>query len=82
MAEDSYRIWCLVEGDTTIFPVTTPLSLPIGELKKLIKEEGINDTTILAKDLMLWQVRMIMASYSTTNSPKSASRSRRLRNNK
>jgi hypothetical protein len=67
----SYRLWCHVEGDSTAFSVLAPSAISIDELKKLIKEEGVNATerTVLAKDLVLWKVRMTMASDSTTNFP-------------
>jgi hypothetical protein len=69
MSDETYVLFCLIEGDSDVFSVTTSPTTPIAELKKLIKEEGIDDNTILAKHLTLWKVRMIMASYSTTNSP-------------
>ena len=51
-------LWCLVERDSTPFDVTVPVNASIGRLKKLIHENGINDTerSILAKDLVLWKV--------------------------
>jgi hypothetical protein len=80
MANDSYRIWCLVEGDTTIFPVTASRTLFIGELKDLIKVKNNRALNgVDADELKLWKVRMIMASDSSTNSPKGASRSQRPR---
>ena len=83
MADDGYLIWCLVEGDTAIFPVTAPRALTIGELKELIKVEknhALKDVD--ADHLKLWKVRMIMASDSTTNSPAGGCRSQRARKNK
>jgi hypothetical protein len=84
MVEDSYCIWCLVEGEAAIFPVTASPTIPIGELKDLIKEKGKNRALndVAAKDLRLWRVRMTTASDSTTNCPKGASRSQRPRKNK
>jgi Crinkler effector protein N-terminal domain len=70
MVEDNYRIWCLVEGESTMFPVIASRTIPIADLKKLIKEKknrALND--VAAKDLRLWRVRMTIASDGTTNSP-------------
>jgi Crinkler effector protein N-terminal domain len=78
MAEGSYRIWCLIEGETAAFPVTASRDVPIGELKELIHEKGNKRALngINAQDLGLWRVSMTMASDSTTNSPAGGSRPR------
>jgi hypothetical protein len=70
MADDASRsLLCLIEGESNIFRVEPAGSDDIIALKKLIKEEGINPAkhAILAKDLILWKVRMAMARDSTTN---------------
>ena len=63
MSSEPYKLWCLIEGDGVPFFVTAPLTKSIGHLKDLIKEKGINpnERAVLAKDLILWKVRMIMA---------------------
>ena len=50
---------CLIEGESSPFIVKPKGDNNIMELKKLIHEEGIN-ASVHAKDLSLWQVRMIM----------------------
>jgi len=59
MADDSYRFWCLVEGDTAIFSVFASPNMLIDDLKDRIKEKA--HSTLIgvdAKDLRLWEVRM------------------------
>ena len=54
----SRGLWCLIEGDSTPFRVTAPVTANINHLKELVHEKGINKRTrILAKDLVLWKVR-------------------------
>ena|SRR5712672_834925 len=77
MSDETYDLVCHIEGQTDVFMVTASPSTPIFKLKKLIREESINDHTILAKDLRLRKVRMTMASDSTTNSPAGGYRKRR-----
>jgi hypothetical protein len=62
MTDATYRIWCLVEGENTLFPVIASPALSIGELKDLIKEKGKNGVlnSTDAKDLNLWKVRMTL----------------------
>ena len=69
MSDATYRIWCLLEGENTLFPVLALPTISIGELKKLIKEEIAKGINVDAHHLTLWKVRMTMASDSTTNSP-------------
>jgi hypothetical protein len=71
MSDETYLIWCLVEGDGTLFPVVDSLRKTVIELKELIKEKCKNGVlkNVDAKDLTLWKVRMTMASDSTTDSP-------------
>jgi Crinkler effector protein N-terminal domain len=60
MADDEIRVlWCLIQGESTPFEVIAPVNVSINQLKKLIKEEGIDVTerdTILAKHMTLWKV--------------------------
>jgi hypothetical protein len=61
MADDAPRaLLCLIEGESAPFRVEPKGSMDIRGLKELIEERGINVTehTILAKDLILWKVRM------------------------
>ena len=53
---------CLIEGESLPFLVEPKEDDHIMELKDFIHEEGINATehAFLAKDLLLWKVRMIM----------------------
>jgi hypothetical protein len=71
MTDTMYQLWCLVEGDDTLFPIIAPSTTSIGVLKDMIKEKGINPTehAVDAKGLTLWKVRMSIASDNTTNSP-------------
>ena len=52
-------LWCLIHRDSAPFQVTSPAHANINCLKILIHEVGINECTILAKDLILWKVRML-----------------------
>jgi hypothetical protein len=69
MSDETYLIWCLVEGDGTLFPVVDSLRKTVIELKELIKEKCKNGVlkNVDATDLTLWKVRMTMASDSTTD---------------
>jgi hypothetical protein len=52
-----YTLWCLVEGDSSPFPVTVPAGTNVAVLKKSIHTEGINTSDpVLPKDLILWKV--------------------------
>ncbi|KAH9978410.1 hypothetical protein BJV74DRAFT_888255 [Russula compacta] len=55
---ETYELWCLVEGDDTLFPVIASSTTSIGRLKVLIKDNGINaaEHAVLAKDLTIWKV--------------------------
>jgi hypothetical protein len=69
MADDTPRsLICLIEGQSEVFAVKASGGMMIMELKDLVKEKGINDNVVLAKDLTLRKVRMSMASDSTTYS--------------
>jgi Crinkler effector protein N-terminal domain len=73
MSENTYRIWCLVEGEDTIFHVIASPTSFISELKEAIKEKWKESVLrgVDAGQLTLWKVRMTMTSDSTTttNSP-------------
>jgi hypothetical protein len=72
MADDATRaLVCLITGESTPFKVRPTGRDDIIDLKKLIKEGGKNGVLngVLAKDLILWKVRMTLAGDSTTNSP-------------
>jgi Crinkler effector protein N-terminal domain len=59
MFDDTARtLWCLVEGDSTVFEVTASANASINRLKELVREKGINvsERAILAKDLVLLKV--------------------------
>jgi hypothetical protein len=66
MSDGTYRIWCLLEGENTPFPVIALPTISIGELKDLIKEKKAKGINADAHHLTLWKVRMTMASDSTT----------------
>jgi hypothetical protein len=58
MSDTSYRLWCFVEGDNTVFPVIASSTLFIGELKDKIKENKSNLLQrVDASSLTLWKVR-------------------------
>ena len=72
MADDAPRaLTCLIEGDSSLFPVSVTGDENIMVLKDLIREKRKNGvlSNVDAADLTLWKVRMITASDSTTNSP-------------
>ena len=56
-------LWCLVEGDSTPFPVAGASDTYIGELKDKIQEKRKNSvlSSVDASLLTLWKVRMMMA---------------------
>ena len=58
----TYKLWCLIDGDKTVFDVVIPMNEYIANLKASIKEQGINVTkhAVDAKDLTLWKVRMTL----------------------
>ena len=59
MADDAPRVLvCLVEGDSSIFPVTPTGDMHIWDLQKLIKEEKKNGVLngVDSSDLILWKV--------------------------
>jgi hypothetical protein len=66
MSENTYHIYCLVEGNSAIFPVIASPTTSISMLKYLIKEKRKHGvlSNIDATDLTLWRVRMTMASDS------------------
>jgi len=59
MPDPTYELWCLFQGDTVLFPVTTSPTTSIGTLKKQIKVKGERTlfSGIDALSLNLWQVR-------------------------
>jgi Crinkler effector protein N-terminal domain len=72
MADDATRaLICLITGESSLFKVRPTGRDDIMDLKELIKEEGKNGVlnSVDAKDLVLWKVRMTLASDNTTNSP-------------
>jgi hypothetical protein len=66
MSDATYLIWCLVETENTLLPITASPALSIGQLKDLIKEKSAKSNDADAHHLTLWKVRMTMASDSTT----------------
>ena len=60
--DDSRRLWCLIEGESDVFPVTVNLRRHvIAELKKFIQRERALDTLkeVGAHALELWKVSAI-----------------------
>jgi len=55
---DYNKIYCLVQGDSRFFPVTTNSDGDVADLKKLIQEQRQHGIlhNINAKDLVLWKV--------------------------
>jgi hypothetical protein len=55
-------LWCLIEGDKVLFPVSASTTTYVGELKEMIKEKKKNNTlrTVDASDLTLTKVGYIM----------------------
>jgi hypothetical protein len=58
MSATGFEVWCLIEGDTTPFPVTaSSYYVSIGELKRGIKKETENTFKMVdARNLILWKV--------------------------
>ena len=55
----SVRLWCLIDGDSAPFKVMPQVDGDIDDLKMLVHERGFGaNHTILAKDLVLWKVRI------------------------
>ncbi|KAI0252519.1 hypothetical protein BJV78DRAFT_341455 [Lactifluus subvellereus] len=50
-------LWCFIENDTNPFSVVAPVGIWIGNLKEIIREEGID---ALAKDLTLWKPTVLI----------------------
>jgi hypothetical protein len=61
MSDGTYRIWCLLEGESALFSVTALPTISIYELKNLIKKEKTQAINVDANYLTLWKVRMTMA---------------------
>ncbi|KAG0196815.1 hypothetical protein BGX31_005162, partial [Mortierella sp. GBA43] len=54
---NNLRIFCILEGESTPFPVTIESDKTVGELKKAIKLEKSNYfTSVDADQLTLWKV--------------------------
>jgi hypothetical protein len=60
-SDDSRKLFCLIEGDSSVFTVTVPGNCLILELKDFIHQRIINGTNhaIDAKDLALFKVRSV-----------------------
>ncbi|KAF9315303.1 hypothetical protein BG003_003172 [Podila horticola] len=57
MADNFMTLFCLVDGESTPFPVEIESTKTIGELKKAIKAEKVNDfSDVDADKLTLWKV--------------------------
>jgi len=57
-SDTSYRLWCFVEGDNTVFPVIASSTLLIDDLKDKIKEKKSNLLQrVDASILTLWKVQ-------------------------
>ena len=52
------ELWCLIKGDSIVFPVTLLDKASIAHLKDLIWEKGRNDVSrdVDPKNLVLWKV--------------------------
>ena len=58
MADDEVRVlWCLIQGNSTVFKVTASVDVDVSDLKKLVQEEHKNGmlSTTDAADLELWK---------------------------
>jgi hypothetical protein len=68
MADNEVRVlWCLIRGESTPFEVIAPVNTSMNQLKKLVKEEGIEVTkrdSILTKHMTLWKVSILEASVA------------------
>jgi len=58
MDNNTIELFCLVEGDTTVFPVTIAIDDHVSSLKKLVHQNGVDNMKIpvLPKDLTLWKL--------------------------
>jgi hypothetical protein len=61
MSDDAIELFCLLEGDSAVFPVTIAIDDHVSNLKKKIHQDGIDTTIIpvLAKDLTLWKASKV-----------------------
>jgi hypothetical protein len=67
MSEDAtHTLWCLIEGESTVFSVMAPLNTNINDLKELIRGKGVYGALrgVDAKDLILFKVRLFQSPYS------------------
>jgi len=56
--DPNFRLWCLIDGEDTPFPITTSPTLLIDEVKGMIKERNMSFLrTVDASRLTLWKVR-------------------------
>ena len=58
----TYKLWCLIDGDKTVFCVVIPMNEDISNLKESIKEKDKNGvlSNVDAKALTLRKVRMTL----------------------
>jgi hypothetical protein len=51
-------LWCYIEGDSTTFEVTVPVTASIHRLKEVVHEKRKNGvlSKVDASDLVLWKV--------------------------
>ena len=68
---DTRTLRCLIEGDSTLFEVTAPVTASIYHLKELIREKRKNGalSNMVAKDLVLWKVFVLLMSCQRRGSP-------------
>ena len=57
----SYRLRCLIEGESVVFPVDVERSIEVGDLKEAIQRKRAPDTlkNVGAHILELWKVSAI-----------------------
>ncbi|KAF9949114.1 hypothetical protein BGZ65_007581 [Modicella reniformis] len=55
---NNLTIWCVVDGESTPFPVDIPAVRTVGHLKKEIKKEKPNFFALDADKLALWKVSL------------------------
>ena len=56
--DPNFRLWCLIDGEDTPFPITASPTLLIDDVKVIIKEEKTNFLRMVdASRLTLWKVR-------------------------
>jgi hypothetical protein len=60
MSDDAFRVlFCLLDGETKVFQVKAPVDSTLLDVKELAKDKNSAFLTTDAKDIVLWEVRLL-----------------------